>query len=139
VFFKRVGMHMGTNCAQLLSGLFVYSYEADFIQEFLQKNEKNLARFFNIFENWLVTYSIEQNQMLYLRHVVHVFTIEESMISSMSIPHHIALFLLSHPHKPLQSWSICIQTITFDAFNKHWRKGRINLARQISWKYNVIA
>jgi hypothetical protein len=31
-----------------------YSYEADFIQEFLKKNEKNLVRFFNIFENRLV-------------------------------------------------------------------------------------
>jgi hypothetical protein len=36
--------------------------------------------------------------MLYLRHVVNVLTIEESMISSMFIPHHIVVFLLSHRH-----------------------------------------
>ena len=53
-FFNRVGIHMGTHCAQLLSDLFLYSYEADFIQEFLKKNEKNLVRFFNIFENRLI-------------------------------------------------------------------------------------
>ena len=40
-------MHIGTNCAPLLADLFLYSYEADFPQEFLKKNEKKLARFFN--------------------------------------------------------------------------------------------
>ena len=37
---------MGTNCA-LLADLFLYSYEANFIQELLKKNEKKLARSFN--------------------------------------------------------------------------------------------
>ena len=35
---------MGTNCAPLLADLFFYSYEADFIQGFLKKNEKKLAQ-----------------------------------------------------------------------------------------------
>ena len=38
---------MGTNCAPLRADLFLYSYEADFIQGFLKKNEKKLARSFN--------------------------------------------------------------------------------------------
>jgi hypothetical protein len=38
---------MGTNCAPLLADLFLYSYEADFIQGLLKKHEKNLARSFN--------------------------------------------------------------------------------------------
>jgi hypothetical protein len=38
---------MGTNCAPLLADLFFYSYEADFIQGFLKKNEKKLAQSFN--------------------------------------------------------------------------------------------
>jgi hypothetical protein len=38
---------MGTNFDPLLTGLFLYSYEAVFIQEFLKKNEKKLARSFN--------------------------------------------------------------------------------------------
>ena len=35
------------NCAPLLADLFLYSYETDFIQGLLKKNEKKLARSFN--------------------------------------------------------------------------------------------
>jgi hypothetical protein len=42
-----VGIPMGTNCVPLLADLFLYSYEADFIQELLKKNERKLARSFN--------------------------------------------------------------------------------------------
>jgi hypothetical protein len=45
---KEVGIPMGTNCDPLLVDLFLYSYEADFIQGLLVKNEKKLARFFNL-------------------------------------------------------------------------------------------
>ena len=38
---------MGINCAPLLVDLFLYSYEAGFIQELLKKNEKKLDRSFN--------------------------------------------------------------------------------------------
>jgi hypothetical protein len=38
---------MGTNCATLLADLFLYSYEADFIQRLLKKNQKKLARSFH--------------------------------------------------------------------------------------------
>ena len=37
----------GYKHAPLLADLFLYSYEADFIQEIQQKNEKKLARYFN--------------------------------------------------------------------------------------------
>ena len=47
VFQQTVGIPMGTNCAPLLADLFLYSYEADFIQGLLKKNEKKLARSFN--------------------------------------------------------------------------------------------
>ena len=47
VFQKTVGIHMGTHCAPLFADLFLYSYEADFIQGLLKKNEKKLARSFN--------------------------------------------------------------------------------------------
>jgi hypothetical protein len=42
-----LGIPMGTNCAPLLADLFLYSYEADFIQGLLKKNEKKLVRSFN--------------------------------------------------------------------------------------------
>ena len=47
VFQQTVAIPMGTNCAPLLANLFLYSYEADFIQGLLKKNEKKLARSFN--------------------------------------------------------------------------------------------
>jgi hypothetical protein len=40
VLQQTVGIPMGTNCAPLLADLFLYSYEADFIQGLLKKNEK---------------------------------------------------------------------------------------------------
>ena len=47
VFQQTVGIPMGTNCAPLLANLFLYSYEADFIQGLLKKKEQKLARSFN--------------------------------------------------------------------------------------------
>ena len=47
VFQQTVGMPMGTTCAPLLADLFLYSSETDFIQRFLKKNKKKLARSFN--------------------------------------------------------------------------------------------
>ena len=47
VFFQQtVGIPMGINCAPLLADLFL-SYEADFIQGLLKKNEKKPVRSFN--------------------------------------------------------------------------------------------
>ena len=46
-FQLTVGIPMGTNCAPLLVDLFLYSYEADFIQGLLKKNENKLARSFS--------------------------------------------------------------------------------------------
>ena len=47
VFQQTVGIPTGTNCAPLLADLFLYSYEADFIQGPLKKSEKKLVQAFN--------------------------------------------------------------------------------------------
>ena len=48
VFFqKTVGNTIGTKCAPLFADLFLYYYEADFIQELLRKKDKELAVSFN--------------------------------------------------------------------------------------------
>ena len=39
---------MGTNCAPLLADIFLYSYEADFIQSLLSTGKKHLASRFNL-------------------------------------------------------------------------------------------
>jgi hypothetical protein len=41
VFQQSVGIPMGTNCAPLLADLFLYSYEAEFVQKLLRNNNKN--------------------------------------------------------------------------------------------------
>ena len=48
VFQQTVDISMGTNCAPLLADLFLYSYEADFIQGLFKKKKKKLARCFNV-------------------------------------------------------------------------------------------
>ena len=40
LFQQTDGIPMGICCAPLLVDLFIYSYEADFIQKLLKKNEK---------------------------------------------------------------------------------------------------
>jgi hypothetical protein len=47
VFQQSVGIPMGTNCAHLLADLFLYSYEVDFIQGLLKRNDKKMALSFN--------------------------------------------------------------------------------------------
>ena len=47
VFQQTVGIHMGENRAPLLADLFLFSYEANFIQGLLKKNKKKLAQSFN--------------------------------------------------------------------------------------------
>ena len=47
VFQQIIGIPMGTNCAPLLADLFLYSYEAEFIQSLLSTGRKRLASQFN--------------------------------------------------------------------------------------------
>ena len=47
VFQQIVGIPMGTNCAPLLADIFLYSYEAEFIQSLLSAGQKRLASQFN--------------------------------------------------------------------------------------------
>ena len=47
VFQQTVGIPMGTNCAPLLADLFLYSYEAEFIESLLKSGKKTEAKSFN--------------------------------------------------------------------------------------------
>ena len=47
VFQQIVGIPMGTNCAHLLTDIFLYSYEAEFIQSLLLTGKKQSASRFN--------------------------------------------------------------------------------------------
>ena len=47
IFQQTIGIPMGTSCTQLLADLFLYSYEAEFVQSLLQAVKKHLAQQFN--------------------------------------------------------------------------------------------
>ena len=69
VFQQTVGIHMATNCASPLADLFRYSYEAEFIQGLLKKNEKKLAQSFNFTFRYIDDVLSLNNYML--GHFVH--------------------------------------------------------------------
>jgi len=48
VFQQIIGIPMGTNCAPLLADLFLYSYEAEFIQQLQKSGAKKQCRSFNL-------------------------------------------------------------------------------------------
>ena len=44
IFQQVIGIPMGTNCAPLLADLFLYSYEAEFIQTLIKSGKQHLAK-----------------------------------------------------------------------------------------------
>ena len=44
IFQQNVGIPMGSNCAPLLADLFLYSYEAEFIQNVLKSGKKKTRK-----------------------------------------------------------------------------------------------
>ena len=47
IFQQVIGIPMGSKCAPLLADLFLYSYEAEFIEHLCKSGKRNLARSFN--------------------------------------------------------------------------------------------
>ena len=48
LFRQMVGILMGTNCAPLLSELFLYSYENKFLDKLIKEGKRKLARKFDL-------------------------------------------------------------------------------------------
>ena len=64
VFQQIVGIPMGINCAPLLADIFLYSYEAEFIQSLLSTGKKILAPQFNLHTDTSMTYCQSITQTL---------------------------------------------------------------------------
>ena len=47
VFQQIIGIPIGTDCAPLVADIFLYSYEAEFLQSLLSAGRKRLASQFN--------------------------------------------------------------------------------------------
>ena len=52
-FQQIVGIPLGTNCASLLADIFLYSYEAEFIQSLLSTGKKKLASQFHFTNRYI--------------------------------------------------------------------------------------
>ena len=48
VLQQTIGIPMGTNCAPLLADLFLYSHEAEFVQNLLSNKHKTSSAFFSL-------------------------------------------------------------------------------------------
>ena len=48
IFRQAIGIPMGTNCAPLLSALFLYSFENEFLDNMTRSGHKRIARSFNL-------------------------------------------------------------------------------------------
>ena len=48
LFRQVIGIPLGTNCAPLLSDLFLYSYENEFLDNMIRSGHRRLARSFNL-------------------------------------------------------------------------------------------
>ena len=66
VFQQIIGILMGINCAPLLADIFLYSYEAKFIQSLLSAGRKRLASQFNITYRYIDKVLSINNQENYL-------------------------------------------------------------------------
>ena len=64
VFQQIVGIPMGTNCAPLLADIFLYSYEADFIQPLLSTGKKLSSQFNFTYRYTSMTYCQSITQIL---------------------------------------------------------------------------
>ena len=49
LFRQVIGILMGTNCTPLLSDLFLYSYENEFLDNVIRSGHRRLARSFNLY------------------------------------------------------------------------------------------
>ena len=48
LFRQVVGIPVGTNCAQFLAKIFLYSYESEFLNNLIRSGHRRLARSFNL-------------------------------------------------------------------------------------------
>ena len=52
IFQQTIGIPIGTKCAPVLTDLFLYSYEAEFVQRLLQAGKKHhFIKYFKVSEN----------------------------------------------------------------------------------------
>ena len=72
IFQQVIGIPMGTNCAPLLADLFLYSYEAEFIQTLIKSGKRRLAKSFN-FTYRYIDDVLSLNNPLFTDHINDIY------------------------------------------------------------------
>ena len=75
IFQQTVGIPMGTNCAPLLADLFLFSYEAEFVEELIRTGNKHLAKSFN-FTFRYIDDVLSLNNKVFIDHVDRIYPSE---------------------------------------------------------------
>jgi hypothetical protein len=94
IFQQTVGISMGTNCAPLLADLFLYSYEADFIQQLLHEKNKPLVVAFNSTFRYIDDVLSMNNDRFHL----YVDSMYSSILEMKTLQNHLSL---------LHTWKFC--------------------------------
>ena len=74
IFQQTIDIPMGTNCAPLLADLFLYSYEAEFVQSLLQAGKKHFARTTIQFHLHIYIYIVSEKHKICRVFRIHRFT-----------------------------------------------------------------
>ena len=53
LFRQTIGIPMGTNCAPLLTDLFLYSYESEFLDKLVKEGKRKLTRKFHLLYRYI--------------------------------------------------------------------------------------
>jgi hypothetical protein len=118
---------MGTNCAPLLTDLFLYSHKADSMQGLLKKQAK-IARSFNFM--LVMSYNEKWVDVWWWSVILHIHN--RCILTLLAVRHKIATFLNDHGYGPLvntsrffpHSWLICIYPLTFPVYSIYRRVWR---------------
>ena len=62
LFHQAIGIPMGTNCAPFLAGLFLYSYENEFLDNMIKSDHRRLSRSFNLCYRYIDDLIVFNNQ-----------------------------------------------------------------------------
>ena len=91
---------MGTNCAPLLADLFLYSYEAEFIQTLIKSGKRHLAKSF-CFTYRYIDDVLSINNPKFGDYINIIYPVELEYIPVRS--NHHPLFKCQNPQKQTQS------------------------------------
>ena len=87
IFQQVIGIPIGTNCAPLLADLFLYSYEAEFIQTLIKSGKRHLAKSFN-FTYRYIDDVLSINNLKFGDYIDFIYPVELEIKDTTDADHH---------------------------------------------------